>query len=327
MTESSDAIDSGPELQVTSPVHRFAQLIDHGIYRAEVALVAIASLVMTAGVTLAIVERSFKSEESLLAKKLLALTHALFGIEKSAENLEFFTGVIAPICLLLVAFFLGRAIVFASLKERGRAPNRMIGIGAGLLGIVMAKFMIYLVLEVSSRWMCTGLIALGCAIWFWSALKRRSWLDMGLACLFCVGGYQGCATLKAGYLWVPQVALMLLAWLAFLGASMATREGRHIQVDALSKLVPQKFRPWTRAIGLLLTTFFTAYLLYLSHLYLFGENGSFHQEVNQAAESGLPPWAGVMSVFVSFGLMSIRFAALTIDAFVHRRIVEKGLVH
>ena len=170
------------------------------------------------------------------------------------------------------------------------------------------------------------MVIAGCALWFVHALRRRRPLDMVLAIVLAYGGYLACATLKPGYNWAQELSLILLAWMAFLGGSMATRAGRHIQVDALSKLVPPSLRPWSRAIGLTIATLFCAYLTYLAYRHVFGANGDFHGgEIRPSTR--LPAWVIILSAVVSFGLMTIRFGAMSVDAFIHRRMPDQELVH
>ena len=42
----------------------------------------------------------------------------------------------------------------------------------------------------------------------------------------------------AGFVWIDPLLRHLLLWIGFLGALLATRTGRHISVDALSRVLP-----------------------------------------------------------------------------------------
>ena len=108
---------------------------------------------------------------------------------------------------------------------------------------------------------------------------------------------------------------------------MATRASRHIQVDALSKVLPGGAQPWARAIGLLVSTLFCAYLTFLAYEHIFSKPaGDFWTgEIRPATR--LPAWIIILSALVSFGLMTLRFAALSIDAFVDRRLPEREISH
>jgi len=306
-------------------LYRAAGLVDEAVYRTEVALVTIAALVMTATVSLAILHRSFESSDSLLAKKLLAFL-GLFGVENTPDNQVFLTTWVTPAILCGIIYFVSRSIFVAAATRRGRVLSRRNGILAGGGGIIFAYLLLQVILSVSSRWVCTGLVLLGCSAWLYQSIRDKRRLDSILAVLLAYGGYLACATLRPGYSWAQELSLILLAWMAFLGASMATRSRRHIQVDALSKLVPHRFRPWSRALGLTIATLFCAYLTYLAYRHVFGANGDFYGgELRPATR--LPAWVIILSALVSFGLMTLRFGAMSIDAYCRPRMPDEEVIH
>ena len=47
----------------------------------------------------------------------------------------------------------------------------------------------------------------------------------------------------SGINWGDVFARHLVLWIAFLGATLSTREGRHIRIDALAKILPKKAQP------------------------------------------------------------------------------------
>ncbi|MEZ4466280.1 MAG: TRAP transporter small permease [bacterium] len=119
---------------------------------------------------------------------------------------------------------------------------------------------------------------------------------------------------------------MLLAWMAFLGGSMATRMEKHIQVDALSRVIPKALRPWARAIGLLITTLFCGYMAILAYEHVFGAQGDFGSgEIRPATR--IPAWTILLAAVVSFMLMTLRFLGKTIDAFLHPQVPEQKVSH
>ncbi|MEE2756698.1 MAG: TRAP transporter small permease [Myxococcota bacterium] len=321
-SENTLRTSDGPD---ETPIRRLAHLVDHCIYRIETALVTIAALVMTATVTLAIVHRSFANSDSLLAKKILAV-FGWFGLETTPARLEFVSRWITPMILAALVFFIGRSIYGATTRLRGDEPSKRSLTVSGFVSIALMYGLLQLIMALSSRWICTGLVVLGCALWFKSSLRTRRVFDSILSLVLMGLGCWACTTLRPGYNWAQELSLILLAWMAFLGGSMATRAGRHIQVDALSKVVPTRFRPWTRAIGLSLATAFCAYLTYLAYIHVFGSTGDFYGgEIRPATR--LPAWVIILSAVVSFGLMTLRFGAMTVDAFVNRRLPSEELVH
>ena len=308
-----------------SPLLRLARVLDSSIYRIETALVTIAALVMTATVTLAIVHRSFSTQDSLLAKKLLVV-FGWFGMSQDVANLAFITRWVSPPILALIIFFIGRSIYVTSAHRRSLSPSRKQKTIAGLSAILLAYGGLQVVLNLSSQWVCSGLVVIGTLAWCLTSLKARRYFDTALSLVLMVLGCWACTTLRPGYSWAQELSLILLAWMAFLGGSMATRAGRHIQVDALSKVVPVSLRPWTRAMGFAIATLFCGYLTYLAYRHVFGATGDFYGgEIRPATR--LPAWVIILSAVVSFGLMTVRFGAFSVDAFVNRKQPTRELTH
>lgn len=115
------------------------------------------------------------------------------------------------------------------------------------------------------------------------------------------GGLWIGSKLSTGYSWAPQISLVLLLWMAFLGASMATHEGKHLAVDAIRKIVPPHRTRAFNAASLALAGVVTAAFLYLATSYVlkrFGED----------PEPGkIPDWIKVLSIPVSLAIMTLRF--------------------
>lgn len=104
-----------------------------------------------------------------------------------------------------------------------------------------------------------------------------------------------------GYTWAQKVALFLLLWIAFIGASMATHDGQHLRVDAVRKAVPQRLLPWYNAASYLIAALFTLGFLYLSWMY-------FHDRLAETNAPGeIPDWLKVLSIPVALAMVSIRF--------------------
>lgn len=47
---------------------------------------------------------------------------------------------------------------------------------------------------------------------------------------------------SAGFLWGDIFLRHLVLWVGFLGASLATREGKHIKIDILFRVIPDRFK-------------------------------------------------------------------------------------
>ena len=172
MTENHAAVtERSPEHPIDdNQLVRLARVLDGSIYRIETALVTIAALVMTATVTLAIVHRSFSTQDSLLAKKLLDV-FGWFGASQDATNLAFMTRWVSPPILALIVFFIGRSIYVTAARRRSLSPSRRQTTVAGLGSIMLAYGGLQIVLNLSSQWVCSGLVVIGTLACAFQALK------------------------------------------------------------------------------------------------------------------------------------------------------------
>jgi C4-dicarboxylate transporter, DctQ subunit len=314
----------GPD-EATAAAQGFAGRVDAFVYRIETTVVTVAAMVMTTTVTLDIVYRAFASPESQLARKLMTVgswvgfekTEALYGVLRDRGT---------PIVLIALAFLAGWAVFGAGRRRDGRPAPAAQGVGWGLATVVGCYGFIQFILNVSSQWVCTTLLLLCSGGYFAVSIRKKEWDSVVMAGVVAVVGSWACTKLPAQYIWSQELSLMLLAWVSFIGGSMATRMHKHIQVDALGKIVPTALKPWTRALGLLVTTIFCAYMTALAYEHVFGLRGDYASgEIRPATQ--IPAWTIIFSVLVAFSLMSVRFAAATLDAFRHPRATTQDLIH
>lgn len=104
-----------------------------------------------------------------------------------------------------------------------------------------------------------------------------------------------------GYSWTGPVSLTLLMWMAFIGASMATYQRRHLNIDAIRKAIPADKIHLFNAVGFLVTAIATAAFFYLSWIY-------FQQRFHDVAEPGkIPDWVTLLSIPFALALVTVRF--------------------
>ncbi len=314
MSEGTEEADGAPKGLLRG--------LDEAVFRVERTLVTLAALTMTTTVFLDVVYRSFATPESQFARKLVTIL-GWFDLTPGYEPLRDY---VTPAALIILAFIAGWA-VFASARRRDeRSAPPGLGVAAGIAGVLLSYAFVQFVVRVPSRWVCAALLLVGCAGVVWHAARGKDRVGVSLALLTAALGTWGCTKLPAQYIWSRELSLILLAWLAFLGGSMATRVDKHIMVDAAGKVIPKALRPWARAVGLLATTAFCVYFFALAYAYTFGEGGSFGMGEKRPATQ-VPAWTITCGVVVAFALMSVRFAAQTIDAFLHPRVVEREIGH
>jgi TRAP-type C4-dicarboxylate transport system permease small subunit len=106
-------------------------------------------------------------------------------------------------------------------------------------------------------------------------------------------------------------ALGFFVWAGFLGASIATRQKRHIVVDAVKKKLDAVVYPWFSALGAIFTASFTLLLTWLSVHKLAGEihEWSSNDGVGMFESLPLPTWIVTLALPVTFSLIALRFLA------------------
>lgn len=301
------------------------QLVDDGIYRVERTFVTLAALLMTTTVTLDIIYRSFASGESQLATKLQTML-GWFGAEETQSQYEFLRDWVTPALLIGLTFVAGWAIFGAIRRRRGNPASASLGALVGLAAVGACWAFVQFVVKVPSYGVCITLLLIGCVVYAVHAARQKDWAGVGLTVIVAVLGSWGGTTLPEQYIWSQELSLILLAWMAFLGGSMATRAERHITVDALGRLIPKSLRPYSRALGLLVTAAFCMYMTYLAYEHVFGPAGDFALGEKRPSTQ-IPAWIIILSVLVAFILMSARFLARSIAAFMNPTLPERELTH
>lgn len=110
----------------------------------------------------------------------------------------------------------------------------------------------------------------------------------------------------SGYSWGPQLSLVLLLWMAFIGASMATYARKHLTIDAIRKVIPTKYERAFNAASNLAAAIITAAFFLLAYHYLLKRLG------DVASPGSIPDWVKVASIPLSFALITIRFGSYAI---------------
>ncbi len=317
-----------------SAMYRAARAVDHAVFRVEKILVTVAALVMTMTVFLDICFRSFSSPESQLAQKLVVALGWL-GVSPSPGLYEGLRDYATPLILSVLTVLAGLAIFTTGNARRDEADRRPAWWGWVYGGVALAVaygFVKFITSQPSWR-VCMALLLAGCLGFLVNAVRRKDWLAAALAVVVGALGAWAATKLPQDYIWSQELSLILLAWIAFLGGSMATRvrddsgtEDKHLKVDAFARILPNGLRPWSRAVGLLVTTIFCAYFFALAYEHVFGPTGDFGGGERRPS-TGIPAWLIIFAVVIAFGTMTVRLAARTVDAFLHPRPPTETLDH
>ncbi len=93
---------------------------------------------------------------------------------------------------------------------------------------------------------------------------------LGLAILKIVMRY----VFSASLLWSDTMLQHLTLWLCFFGAALATCERRHISIDVLSRILPEKITRWTNLVVDCIALIVVGILAYYGFLFLQDEQSS-----------------------------------------------------
>lgn len=148
----------------------------------------------------------------------------------------------------------------------------------------------------------------------WPSATRAKRLGAGLAAFVVLSGV--IALIHAapnGFGWSQRLSLALLLWVGFLGGSMATKQGLHIAVDAVRRVVPARLKRSFEVAGGVVTVALSAFLTWLGVLYAHANWTDWVESEHQAGvfESlPIPYWTASMPIAIGFGLMTARFLGL-----------------
>ena len=106
----------------------------------------------------------------------------------------------------------------------------------------------------------------------------------------------------AGISWGDPLLRVLVLWLGLLGALAATREGHHINIDVISRLLPARGQAAVDAVTSLFAGTVSATVAYHATRFVASEF-----RFGSVAFAGIPAWALEAVVPFAFGLIALRF--------------------
>jgi C4-dicarboxylate transporter, DctQ subunit len=111
-----------------------------------------------------------------------------------------------------------------------------------------------------------------------------------------------------GIVWADTIVRHLVLWLGFIGAALATRDQRHISIDAITRYLSKR----TRAAALIVTSAFAAVVCY----YLAEAAWTFVlEEKNSGGELvlGIPIWIALSIIPAGYLIVGFHFAIKAIE--------------
>jgi TRAP-type C4-dicarboxylate transport system permease small subunit len=302
----------------------FAKL-DRFIFSIEALIVSICAVVMTVSVCLDILYRSLKSVQTEPSLSILSV----FGLFKNDYQSD--RAALLPILIAIIGIFgLGYAIKAAMTRQSALAQDQgnqhqhhfLENSKWGLISLIGFYALSLFVLHTPSYLVCSILWVL-----ILGAITIKDFQDQRIPqavvkAIFLVVGLWITWKIPQDYIWSQELSLILLSWVAFLGASMSTFEKKHIQLGALAGALPKSIQPYSYALGLLVTALFCAYVDYLVFKGIFGANGSFFNGEQRPATQ-IPAYFILLSAGFAFMLMTLRFFYYGIEAIINPQMPEE----
>lgn len=303
--------------------------VDRAVYGVERGVITGSLLVMTFTYFLSIVHREMTAHVNAFDRLFLRWRgyDSTQGVPQAV--LDTVTGVQTP----LVLGMLGVVMAMLAFRTRDRValeqgaaptstswPRRLMW---SLLATLIVYGLLRLVAAVPAQWMCLGLLFVLIFKPLRDALTKRS---VGPAVGFVLGAalltWFFVTRVEGDYIFAGELANLLLMYVGFFGASMATRDGKHITIDALRQRMSPRLLPLYNAIGAAVTVVFCAVLLALAIIYMRSsvELGHVHKA------SHLPKVLDVLPIVLALGLMMVRFAVLAardLRAFARGELAER----
>ncbi len=107
---------------------------------------------------------------------------------------------------------------------------------------------------------------------------------------------------ETGILWGDVFLRHLVLWVGFIGASLATREEKHINIDILNRVVPRKFLPPVKILIDIFSVFICFILARASYIFV-----SMEKEAGTILFEGIPSWIIELIIPAGFALIGFRF--------------------
>lgn len=125
--------------------------------------------------------------------------------------------------------------------------------------------------------------------------------------------------LSTGLTWGDQLVRNLVLWTGFIGAAVATREGKHISIDVVSRWISPK-----RKIGMEIIT--NGFSLLICALLTFAALKFVSNEIQMKSILflGVPSWASEIILPVTLGVMTFRFCLRFLKSILMIRHQETG---
>jgi C4-dicarboxylate transporter DctQ subunit len=107
---------------------------------------------------------------------------------------------------------------------------------------------------------------------------------------------------STGLDWGDSLVRNLVLWIGFIGATLATKEGKHINIDLISRILPSRGK---KAVALIIHLF--SFLICCALTYAALKFIKNEAQMGHRTFLGIPTWIPELILPMTFGLMTFRF--------------------
>jgi TRAP-type C4-dicarboxylate transport system permease small subunit len=108
---------------------------------------------------------------------------------------------------------------------------------------------------------------------------------------------------SSGIDWGDPLVRYLVVWVGFIGAATATREGKHITIDVVSRFIPGRGNRYIYALSHFFATLICGLLTLAAIKFI-----RLEAQMGSSVILGLPVWVPELIMPATFGLMTLRYA-------------------
>lgn len=143
--------------------------------------------------------------------------------------------------------------------------------------------------------------------------KIESWILVAIVLLMVTMSFAQVVLrfFSIGILWGDIFLRHLVLWVGFIGASLATREEKHINIDVLSRFMKGKSKLFTRGIVYLFAVYISWLLADAAWEFVMEE-----KEYETILYDQVAAWPFQIIIPIGFWIMSIRFSLLAIEKWI-----------
>ncbi|KAA3610422.1 MAG: TRAP transporter small permease [Calditrichaeota bacterium] len=122
-----------------------------------------------------------------------------------------------------------------------------------------------------------------------------------------------------GILWGDIFLRHLVLWVGFIGASIASREEKHINIDVFGRMMKGRYKPISQGLVYSFATFVSYLLMSASWAFVMDE-----KEYETILFGDIASWYFQIIIPIGFGLMFIRFGLHAIEKLINGVIYKAG---